>query len=55
MHFVPFFLHRGMCIMFNLQCNGDPHLSFFCGVMFSDTYPRCFAALLANASARFIL
>ena len=40
--------------MFNLQCNGDPHLSFFCGVMFSDTYPRCFAALLANASARFI-
>ena len=48
------FLHRGMCIMFNLQCNGDPHLSFFCGVMFSDTYPRCFAALLANASARFI-
>ena len=24
-----------------------------CGVMFSDTYPRCFAALLANASARF--
>ena len=40
--------------MFNLQCNGDPRLSFFCGVMFSDTYPRCFATLLANASARFI-
>ena len=52
---LPHFLHGGMSIMCDLHCSCDANLCFFCVGTFSDTYPRCFAALLANASARFIL
>ena len=52
---LPHFLHGGMSIMCDLHCSCDANLCFFCVGTFSDSYPRCFAALLANASARFIL
>ena len=52
---LPHFLHGGMSIMCDLHCSCDANLGFFCVGTFSDSYPWCFAALLANASARFIL
>ena len=52
---LPNFLHGGMSIMCDLHCSCDANLGFFCVGTFSDSYHWCFAALLANASARFIL